>query len=199
MELAEARAQGPSPSFGAPQFVLAFLAIGSSGTVGRAALAKKAGLGEGAVRTVLKRLRAGGYAEADASGCHLTESGTRVYRTLERELKGPILVHGSRLTVGRIQAALSIRGGGRLVMNGIEQRDSAVKAGASGATTYVMKGRAFTIPGGSRDCEADFPSPAWDDLRGQLRPREGDAVVLCGSSDEATATLGALSAALTLI
>jgi Domain of unknown function (DUF4443) len=199
LELSEVKLQGPAPSFDRAQFLLAFLSIGSTSAIGRAMLAKRAGLGEGAVRTVLKRLRESGYARVDASGCHLTTSGVGAYGTLRRALSDPLHLDGSRLTVGRAQTAVAIRGAGRLVRKGLEQRDSAVREGAAGATTYVMKGGKFAIPGSSSDCEADFPSPAWDVLRSKLKPREGDAVVVCGSSDETTSTLGALSAALTLI
>lgn len=85
-----------------------------------------------------------------------------------------------------------------MVKGGLEQRDSAVRAGAAGATTYVMKGGKFTMPAGSLDCEKEFPSPAWENLRTRLKPRKGDSVILCGSDDETSATLGALSVALTL-
>jgi hypothetical protein len=199
LEIAEVRVQGPSPSFHRAHFLLAFLSIGANGAIGRGALAKEAGLGEGAIRTVLKRMRESGYARVDASGCHLTASGIGAYGTLRRELSDPLHLEGSRLTVGRAQTALAIRGAGRLVRKGLEQRDSAVREGAAGATTYVLKGGKFAIPGSSSDCEADFPSPAWGILRSKLKPREGDAVVVCGSPDETTSTLGALSAALTLI
>ncbi|HYC12322.1 MAG TPA: DUF4443 domain-containing protein [Nitrososphaerales archaeon] len=199
MELAEAPVQGPSPSFDRARFLLAFLAIGASGSIGRGALAKSAGLGEGAVRTVLKRLRESGYARVDASGCHLTASGTAAYRTLRHALSDPLRLDGSHLTIGNAQTALAVRGAGSLVKKGLEQRDSAVMAGAEGATTYVVKGGKFTIPGGSSDCESDFPSPAWTTLRDRLKPRDDDAIVLCGASDETKAILGALSAALTLI
>ncbi len=199
MRLAEARAPGPSPSFDRAQFLFTFLTIGSSGTIGRAALAKQAGLGEGAVRTVLKKLRSSGYADVNASGCHLTAAGAGAYASVKRRLSGPLSFHQTGLAVGRFQAGLAIREGGRLVRGGLEQRDSAVRAGAAGATTYVIKGGRFTVPGGSSDCEADFPGPVWKELRSKLGPRNGDAVVLCGSSEEKTATLGAISAALTLL
>ena len=199
MELTEIPARGPSPSFDRAHLLLTFMVIGSSGTIGRGALAKRVGLGEGAVRTVLKRLRDGRYAQVDASGCHLTASGLSVYRALGRELSDPLRLDDSHLTLGRAQIALVVRGAARLVKKGLEQRDSAVRAGAVGATTYVVKRGKFVIPDGSNDCEADFPGPAWATLRSTLKPREGDAVVLCGSSDETSATLGALSAALTLI
>jgi hypothetical protein len=133
------------------------------------------------------------------SGSRLTPAGARVYESVRRRLSEPLSMDETALTVGRCQSAFAVRGAGRLVRGGLEQRDSAVVAGASGATTYVIKGGKFTVPGGSVDCESDFPSPAWKDLRSRLRLRDGDAVILCGSSDARTATLGALSAALTLL
>ncbi len=193
------RVPGPAPSFDSAQFVLAFLTVGASGGIGRSALARSTGLGEGAVRTVLRKLRASGYVGVDASGCHLTPSGVAAYTSLTRRLSGPIQVNRSKLTVGTSQVALSVTGGGRNVRGGIEQRDSAVKAGASGATTCVMKGRKFAMPGGSSDCEKEFPDDVWRILREKLKPKDGDAIILCGSGDDRSATLGALSAALTLL
>jgi len=151
------------------------------------------------VRTVLKRLREEGLADANASGCHLTQEGQGVYSSLTRKLSPMATIDGSRLTMGAAQVAVSVRAGGSAVGSGIKQRDSAVSVGAEGATTYVMRGNRFTIPGGSSDCEKDFPNRSWTVLRKQLKPNDGDAVILCGSDKEETAKLGALSAALTLL
>lgn len=191
--------QGPSPTFERAHLLLAFLTIGESGTIGRHSLAVRVGLGEGAVRTVLKRLREEGLADADASGCHLTRGGQNVYSSLIKKLSPLAAIEGSRLTMGAAQAAVSVRGGGDAVKSGIEQRDSAIGVGAAGATTYVLRGSRFTIPGGSDDCERDFPGRAWAVLRKKLKPMNGDAVILCGSDREQTARLGALSAALSLL
>ena len=179
--------------------MLAFLTVGESGTIGRHSLAERVGLGEGAVRTVLKRLREERLAEADASGCHLTEGGRRVYSSLIKKLSPFAAIEGSRLTMGSAQVAVTVRGGGEAVKSGIEQRDSAIGVGAAGATTYVMRGSRFTIPGGSDDCEKDFPGQTWRALRERLKPVNGDAVILCGAEMEKTARLGALSAALSLL
>ena len=179
--------------------MLAFLLIGRSGTIGRHSLAVQTGLGEGAVRTVLKRLREEGFAEADASGCHLTRGGREVYSSLTKKVSPMAAIEGSAFTIGAAQVAVLVRGSGDSVRTGIEQRDSAIGLGAAGATTYVVHGSRFTIPGGSEDCEKDFPSRAWAALRKQLQPRDGDAVILCGSDREDTARLGALAAALTLL
>ncbi len=199
LQIRDRKPQGPSPTFERAHLLLAFLTIGESGTIGRHSLAVRAGLGEGAVRTVLKRLREEGFADADASGCHLTRVGQEVHSSLVKRLSPMTAIEGSRLTMGAAQVAVSVRGGGDAVKSGIEQRDSAIGLGAAGATTYVMRGSRFTIPGGSDDCEKDFPSRSWKALREQLRPKDGDAVILCGSDKEETARLGALSAALTLL
>ncbi|MDV3293660.1 MAG: hypothetical protein LYZ70_05265 [Nitrososphaerales archaeon] len=199
LELATAGGKGPSPSFTKAHFFLAFLTIGTGGTIGRQALAKQTGLGEGAVRTVLKKLRDDGYAEVNASGCHLTARGRRLHSSLRRKLSPIATLDRTQLTVGGNQAAVVVRGCARTVRSGIQQRDSAILVGAMGATTYAIKGDKFTIPGGDSDCEKEFPSPAWKALKDKLSPHSGDAVVLCGAEDSMTAKLGVLSAALTLL
>jgi predicted transcriptional regulator len=187
------------PTFERAHLLLVFLTIAESKAIGRHALAARAGLGEGAVRTVLKRLREGGLADAGASGCHLTEAGREVYSSLSKKLSRATAVEGSALTVGAVQVAVCVRGAGTSVKAGIEQRDSAIAAGAAGATTFVMIGGRFTMPGGSGDCERDFPGRGWNTLRAVLEPSDGDAVIVCGGGTEETARLGALSAALGLL
>ncbi len=191
--------RGPRPSFTQAHFLLAFLVIGTSGVIGRQALAREAGLGEGATRTVLKRLRDGGYVEVNASGAFLTKKGREALKLLRRSLLPLVALENSRLTVGSEQAAVGVRGGRSHLGNGIPQRDSAIMVGATGATTYAIRGPKFTVPGGSTDCEKDFPTGAWKMLRKQLAPRDGDTVIVCGAQDALRAKLGALSAALTLL
>jgi hypothetical protein len=193
------QAQGPSPSFERAHVFLAFMVIGQSGIIGRQALAARSGLKEGSIRTIIKKLREDGYARTNASGCYLTPEGKKVYESLMAKFTPLVLLPDSKLTVGAFQVGLAVRGGARAVQSGIEQRDSAIKSNAAGATTYVIRGGKFEIPGGSSDCEKDFPSKTWSALRREIRPRDGDAVIVCGARDETTAQLGALSAALTLI
>ena len=190
---------GPSTSFEQPHVLFIFLEIGGNPSIGRQALAKKAGLGEGATRTILKRLREKGYAETRASGCFLTVKGTKLFRTVKSKLSEFSGIPQSKLTIGESQAGLRVRGGAASVRKGIEQRDSAIRAGASGATTYVIRDGRFAIPGGSSDCEKDFPDKAWVSMTKDLDPKNGDAVIVCGATALTTAKIGALAAAITLI
>jgi hypothetical protein len=199
LHITDEKPLGPFPTFGRAHLLLAFIMIGEKGSIGRHTLAASSGLGEGAVRTVIKRLKEEGYAAVGASGCHLTPGGKRAYSALEEKLSRIVPVQSSTLTVGLHQVSVAVRKGGSAVGSGIDQRDSAIKIGAVGATTYVIKGGKFTIPGGSSDCERDFPSGSWKTLRKELQPKEGDSVILCGASTPTIATLGAIAAASTLL
>jgi hypothetical protein len=167
--------------------------------MGRQTLSHNSGLGEGSVRTILKRLKRGGFIEIDKLGCRLTDSGRRTYQSLSKRLSAVVALRGSSLAVGKFQVAVLVRSSSETVTMGIEQRDAAIRIGGTGATTYVVRSKKFTIPGGSGDCEKDFPSDVWPALRTELRPKDGDVVIVCGAGEEKTAKLGALSAALTLL
>ena len=199
LQIAERPVQGPSPSFEKPHLVLAFITIGDSGIIGRQALAVRSGLREGPARTILKKLREDGFADASASGCYLTAAGRRAYELLRSRLSSFVLLESSNLTIGAHQVGIAVRGEGNSVRSGLEQRDSAVRLRATGATTFVIREGRFTVPGGSTDSEREFPGRVWSTLRKELRPKNGDAIVVCGARDETTAKLGALSAALTLL
>jgi hypothetical protein len=199
LRLLEKREPGPTPGFSKAHALLAFITIGTAGTIGRQALAASSGLGEGSIRTVLKKFRQGRYVTTDAVGCHLTASGKELYESISRKLTPVIPLQSSMFAVGNSQVAVLVRSAANSVGSGIDQRDSAVRVGAAGTTTYVIRSNKFGVPGGSSDCEKDFPGKLWSSLRDGLKPKDGDAVILCGARDETTAKLGALSAALTLI
>jgi hypothetical protein len=179
--------------------LLVFMTIGASGTIGRQALAERSGLGEGSIRTILKKFRQGRFVISDSLGCHLTGSGRELYESISGRLTPLLPLRSSMFTVGTSQVAVLVRSSADSVGSGIDQRDSAVRVGATGATTYVIRSGKFAVPGGSSDCEKDFPGKLWSALRDGLKPQNGDAVILCGARDETAAELGALSAALTLI
>lgn len=199
LKVVERREPGPSPVFGREHALLAFLTIGAADGIGRQALARSSGLGEGSIRTVLRKLTAAGWVEADAQGCHLTGPGRRLHASILRSVSSIVPVRDSKLAVGESQVAVLVRSPDSSVANGLEQRDSAIRIGASGATTYLIRAGKFAMPGGSSDCERDYPSPVWSLLRSRLEAAEGDVVILCGARRETTAKLGALAAALTLL
>ena len=199
LELVERRGQGPSPGFSREHALLVFLTIGASEEIGRQALARSLNLGEGSMRTILRKFTHAGYVETDTLGCHLTPSGRRLYASILRSIPKLVAIKDSQVKLGESQVAIRVRPMANVAANGLVQRDSAIKAGATGAATYLIKEGKFAIPGSSPDCEKDFPGSIWRVLRSGLSPRDGDVVILCGAADETTAKLGALSAAFTIL
>lgn len=193
------RAPGPAPTYSSSHVLVVLLTIGDAGAVGRHALAQEAGLGEGAIRTVIKRLKEDGYVAIAPQGCELTAKGKDAYAELKKRIPKIIRLSRTSLTFGKEQAAVLVKKKSDLVKSGIEQRDASIKAGAEGATTYVIRDSKFQIPGSSSDCEKDFPSDAWSKLREELHPQNGDVVIICGSKDAHISSIGAISAALTLL
>ena len=193
------RAPGPAPTYGSAHVLLALLTIGEAGVLGRHALSSEVGLGEGATRTVIKWLRADGYIRIEADGCTLSARGKQAYNELKKLVPKMLVLTRTPLTVGKIQVAVLVKRKSGRVKNGIEQRDSSIKAGASGATTYLVRGSRFEVPGSSRDAERDFPAKAWKELRNGLKPEDGDVVIVCGSDERHASLIGAVSAVLTLL
>ncbi len=199
LRVGTSRGPGPVPTYNSSHVLLAMLAIGKAESIGRHRLAEEAGLGEGAVRTVIKWLKEDGYIEVKSDGCQLTGKGRRAYSELSRLIPRTIELSKTSLSVGKVQVAVLVRKKAGLVKTGIEQRDSAIKAGADGATTYIVRNSRIQVPGSSSDAEKDYPSKAWAELKSGLQPEDGDAVIVCGSGSPNTASLGAINAALTLL
>lgn len=190
---------GPSPTFTMAHIILAIKLIHENKSMGRQALAKSLELGEGATRTILRRLKEMDLIEMSKSGSMLTYKGNSFLQEISKFLFGPFEIPNSTITVGQAQAAIIVRGAGERVKDGILQRDQAVIHGADGATTYIYRNSKFVIPGGSSDCESDYPSDIWSVLREKLQPFDGDVIIASGALSLTRAKLGCIAAALTLV
>ena len=133
-------------------------------------------------------------------GCILTKRGTPLYNSLRSTVSKVHLIDAKQLALDKVSAAVSVKNAGRLIRRGIEQRDAAIKAGATGACTLVLQGREFLMP----MSEGEKWSLTQDDLLYQklknlFGPKQGDVVVICSAQDGSLAEQGAMAAALTLV
>jgi uncharacterized protein DUF4443 len=189
--------RGPRAFFTQVDVLKALIAIGRSGSVGRGRLATLTGLGQGEVRTLIRRLKDNDLIVIEANGCALSKKGQREYGKLSSVLLSSSKVAADRLNLGPVCWAVVVNGGAKKVRYGIEQRDAAIKAGADGAFTAIYSAGRFTVPGEGTDCEKDGPGEPWTTLR-STAVRDGDAVVVTGSSSESMSENGALAALLSL-
>jgi len=194
--MARERAAGPSPSFRELHLAKAIEVIGEK-PIGRAGLSEKLQLGEGATRTLIDRLQTERLIKISKAGCELTKNGLSILKDLKSKFPKKIKVPASSVTVDAHNFGILIKDAANKVRNGIEQRDSAVRAGASGAVTLVFQqGRLFMPP------LAMIESKEWPGIARQLlelfQPEENDVIIVCGAETEEKAEQGARAASWTL-
>jgi len=169
----------------------------SKTVVGRGALAKRLGLGEGSARTVVKILKSGGLIKTSKKGCELTEKGRALFKELQRDITKIHKIEAGRLAVGEYAVAVLVRGAGNRVGHGVEQRDAALLAGAAGATTIIYRDGKLRAPTISEDLKKDHPELARK-LLSIFEPKNNDAIVIGSADEETAAERGAEAAAYTL-
>jgi hypothetical protein len=189
--------RGPRAIFSEVHVLRAILAVGTTGAVGRGRLGSLVGLGQGEVRTLIKRMKEKDLIVIQPDGCKLSKRGEREYHKLKEKIPWSSKVRAKSLGIGDRCSAVLVRGAGRNVRKGIEQRDSAIRVGAVGAFTAVFTGGRFTLPGEGTDCEKDGPRELWSAAR-TAGPQEADALIVVGADSDETSELGTLAAALTL-
>lgn len=185
---------GPPPSFSHFHVVRAIYLIAENPGIGRKRLAEALGLGEGVARTLLSRLKAEGLVRVDRAGCFLTKAAKALYSELIARIGRPRVLDIRNTWPYPFSVGIVIRGGAGLVRKGLEQRDAAVRAGAKGAMTLVYHSDRLLMPGIS-DVTAEHPDFASKILE-EVRPEEGDAIIISGAENIHDAENGAVAAAL---
>jgi hypothetical protein len=187
-------APGRPPAYTTAHALMGLEMIGAGLGVGRQQLSRELRLGEGTIRTMVSRMKSLGLVEATRGGMNLTEEGREVLAEANQVISSSEIPETS-LTVGSSNHAVLVRGASAKVGLGIEQRDTALIAGALGATTLICKGGGLLIPGTSEKLDPEINRL----ILARLSPREGDAIIVGSSDDPYLAELGAKSAALELL
>lgn len=194
---ARERAPGPSPTFSVLH-VLHAIELIAERKIGRGKLAEKLRVGEGAVRTMISRLKEAGLISTSKGGCALTDEGLRLWNEYRLIFKKKVEIGKNELTLANCNLAILAKNCGHKVQSGMEQRDAAVMAGAKGATTVLYKGGCLMIPSVSDDAVRDFPE-ATNQIIELLQPEDNDVIVIGSADSLEKAEYGALAAAWTLI
>lgn len=191
-------APGRAPSFNEAQVVKALEIIGAYGTVGRIRLSKELELGEGATRTLLKHLKKEALIEGSRRGVTFSEYGKKLFSNLRSKISEGIDVPNSLLTVGPFNIAVLVRNAAHGVRRGVEQRDTAIKAGALGATTLIFSRNKLTMPSREEDVFKGISSID-NILVSKLDPKENDVIIVGSGENKRSAEIGAKMAALELL
>jgi DNA-binding MarR family transcriptional regulator len=191
------KAPGPSPTFSIFHMLRA-LELVAEKAIGRSKLAEELGVGEGAVRTMVKRLRDAGLVTTSKLGCALTSKGLKLWNEYKTVFRRKVEIGKSELTLADYNFAILVKNYGHRVKSGMEQRDAAIMVGARGATTIMFKGGRLIIPSVSDNTTKNFPKATNQIIR-LLNPEENDVIIIGSADSLGKAEYGALAAAWTLV
>jgi len=191
--------RGPAPAYTPTHIIRLLLILDAEQTMGRISLSKRLGIGEGSVRTMIKKLVEMSIISVDAvGGCHLTDLG----RSIVGDLKGVIVASSSvdlnEMGISLPSKAIQVRG---LVIpdtSFTRLRDIGVRNGAEGMMIFVFRGDCIRLPMMTEAVDKEYPKISRG-IKSSFKLKEGDAVLVAFSEDANLAEQGAFSAVLSLI
>jgi len=196
-ELSGKKAPGPSTTFTIFHLFYA-LELLSKQPLGRNKLAEKLNVGDGAVRTIISRLRDADLIETAKTGCGLTPKGQAVWRQFEAVFPAQTDIVKTELNPNDCNYAFLVKNVGEKVGTGINQRDAAIIAGARKALVMVYKNGHLRIESVCDNLEEQFPKAAAQILE-KMKPQENDAIVVATAETPLKAKRGAFAASWSLI
>lgn len=196
-QIAGKKAPGPSTTFTIFHVFYA-LELMAQKPLGRNKLAEKLNVGDGAVRTIISRLREAGLIETSKEGCNLTKKGSETWRQFEEIFPKRIEIPKSELAESEFNFAFLVKKSGQKVKSGIDQRDAAIIAGARKALVIVFKNGHLCIESVSDCIEKQYPEAASLILK-ELMPQDDDVIIIAGADSALKAKRGAFAASWSLI
>ena len=194
MRLLDLPKYGPVHRFADYHVYRTLLLLSDGRRRGRRSLADSVNIGEGSMRTIIEFLRDKGYVDVKQTGIKISTRGVEFVRNLPIRMER---LEPSDISIAMRNVAVLVRNRADKVTLGIEQRDAAIKAGAEGATTIVVKGGKLLVP---PDYLLDKERPEIArGLRKLLAPNDGDIVIVGAAQEYDRAEDGALAAAFALL
>ena len=159
-------------------------------------LEKELSLGGGSIKTLVKHLKTTGMIKTSNAGTILTEKGERIISQILLHIPKETVIPQSSITVGKFNYAVLVKNIANSIHSGIEQRDIAIKSGATGATTLLFKDDKFLVPKTNYNALAE-ESKIQKVLVKNLRPNDNDVVIIgSDNTNKQNAEIAAKNAAL---
>ena len=169
-------------SFDVVHIFKTFQVIERDGHASRASLGKDLALGQGVIRTLVRHMKAADLIETTNGGTKMTKRGKAVYDELARAVSAETPLPTCSVAVGKFNYAVLLKSLSYSIKSGVEQRDAAIRQGATGATTLLFSDGRFLMPNSSTDSLRNEPKIK-KVLLEKLKPEDGDAVII-GTSDK---------------
>ena len=196
-QIAGKKAPGPSTTFTVFHIFYALELIAQK-QLGRNKLAEKLEVGDGAVRTIISRLKEEDLIETSKQGCNLTRKGLDIWKQFDEIFPKQMALPRSDLSSSEFNYAFLVKNCGQKVKSGINQRDAAIFAGALNALVIVYRNGHLCIESVSSRIEQDYPIVA-SQILNELKPEENDVIIVAGADSLLRAKRGVFAASWSLI
>ncbi len=191
------KAPGPSTTFSAAHIFYA-LELVAEKPIGRNKLAEKLSVGDGAIRTIINHLKDAELIETSKAGCTLTAKGVGIWKKFKEFFPKRGEIEKTELTNAEHNYGFLVKDSGHKIKSGIEQRDTAIVAGAKRAVVIVSKGGHLSIESVSTDIAKEFPK-ATNQILKVIQPEDNDVIVIAGADILQKAKHAAFAASWALI
>lgn len=189
--------KGPSAAYTPIHVVKALFIMDSSKSVGRVMLSRALGIGEGSVRTIIKRLQERSLISIDSiGGCALTPLGQEVLQQIKSGMVASGQVDLRGLSISQPSHAIQIRFD-ISAQSILKLRDVAIRWGAEGAMIFHFVGNKIVVPTITDDLSQSSPSTYYE-LVSKFNLQDGDSIIAAFAKDYATADSSALAVLLFL-
>lgn len=183
---------GPVPKFNDYHIWKAFQCLDDTNPVGRKKLSQILGIGEGSTRTILSMMQDQSMITIGKSGILLTDAGTEFKKSVHMDVAD---ISISDLTIGDRDCAVRVPKMARNVKYGCEERDAAIKSGATGATTLIYTNGKLIFPGSDYPVDPEVESK----IRSVFSLKNDDVVIIGTGPTRESAEIGAVIAGLTIM
>ena len=194
MKIMDIPAFGPMFRFSDANVYYSLYLLADGKRLGRKKLAELVGVGEGSMRRILEKFRDWNFVNIKQTGISITKAGLNFLDQLPIRL---IEVNLGDSVKGDFSQGVIVYGVSSKIVNGMQQRDAGIKAGAEGCTTIVIRDGKLMIP---PDWNMDEQTP---ELAYKIRKESGitpdDAIIVGSGASKIVAIEAALNAAFELI
>ncbi len=193
MILGPAKQGGPLPKFNDYHLWKALDCLDGKNPIGRKRLAELLGIGEGSTRTIISMLQSNGLITIGKSGIFLTSKGMELKKNTHMDVVRGIQT--GNVTIGEKDVAVRVPRMARNVKFGCEERDAAIRSGATGATSLVFTGGRLSFPGSDYPVDEETEAA----IRSRINLKNDDVVIIGTGPTEASAEMGAVIAGLNMM
>lgn len=183
---------GPLPKFSDYHLWKTLECLNEKTPIGRKKLSSLLNIGEGSTRTILSMLQEQGMITIGKSGIVLTLKGNDFKKSVHMDVADVAI---SDLTIGDRDCAVRVPKMARNVSYGCEERDAAIKSGATGATTLVYTNGKLIFPGSDYPVEYEIESQ----IKAVFNLKNDDVIIIGTGPTRESAEIGAVIAGLTIL